>query len=308
MKQFPKIIKTLIPSIILILILSAFSGPSGFQKNAAKIQADSAVPADVVPEGIAKDEVDTSLTEYMKMAKGDSLRLGILERPFSQTDMIYHPETDLINIVASQDDNFYYFSIEVSGIDAALGYPSANYAVEFDTDKNLKGDYLLWVSGDKNTEWNHENVNVLQDTNKDVGGTTAVIPDAGAGDGYETVVFSPDVMDDPDLAWKRVNPDMPNVIQLAIKKSVLDPGLFYWKAWADGNMIEAGQFDFNDFYNNAQAGSPDLSNADYPVNQLNLMDSTCWSAYGFQPQEMTGGCYKAPAPVKQKHVAPPPET
>jgi hypothetical protein len=88
----------------------------------------------------------------------------------------------------------------------------------------------------------------------------------------------------------------------------LEPGQFFWKGWANGNMIEAGQFDFNDFYSSGEAGSPDLDSADYPVNQLNLMDSTCWSANGFQPQEMTGGCYKAPTPVKQKSAELPPGT
>jgi hypothetical protein len=308
MNKFPKMIKTLIPSIVMILILSAFSSPAGFQTDAAKLQADSTVPAEVVPNGITKDEIDTSLTAYMKMAKGDSLRLGILERPFSETDMEYHPETDLISIMVSEDDNFYYFSIEVNDIDDTAGYPSANYDLEFDTDKDLKGDFILWAAGDGSTDWNQEGVALLQDNNNDVGGVTAVIPDPDAGDGYETVLFSSEVLDEPDMAWKRVDPDMPNVVQLAIKKTVLTGGQFYWKAWADGSVAEPGQYDYNDFYSDAEAGSPDLDSADYPVKQLNLLDSTCWSAYGFQPREMTGGCYKAPQQVKQKHVAPPPAT
>jgi hypothetical protein len=309
MNRYSKVIKAMVPSIILVLVLSSFTfvdaNFNGSTVKSMDIQMDEAqhttVPADVVPQGVTKDEIDTSLTEYMKMATGDSLRLGILERPFSETDMVYHPETDLMNITVSEDDNFYYFSIEVNDVDQTAGYPSANYAIEFDTDKDLKGDFLLWAQGDDSTDWNTNNVYVLQDANKDVGGTTAVLPDAGAGDGYETVLFSPDVMDDPDMAWKRIDPDMGNVVQLAIKKSVLEPGLFYWKAWADGNAIDAGQFDFNDFYSSAQAGSPDLNSADYPVKQLNLIDSTCWSAYGFQAQEMTGGCYKAPVQPKVKH-------
>ena len=310
MKQISKVIKSLIPSIILILILSAFSFP-GFestQSPAMPEQDDGTTPAATVPAGVTKDEVDTSLTSYLKMAWGDSLRLGILERPYSQTEMKYHAETDLVGIMVSEDDTYYYFSLELNDVDDSVGYPSANYAIEFDVDKDLKGDYLLWVSGDDNTEWNHADVNVLQDANMDVGGATAVIPDAGAGDGYESVVFSADVTDQADLAWKRVNPERPNVVQLAIKKSLLEPGQFFWKAWANGNMIDAGQFDFNDFYSSGEAGSPDLDSADYPVKQLNLMDSTCWSANGFQPQEMTGGCYKAPPQVKQKRAEPAPAT
>jgi len=298
MRRISKVIKSLIPSIILVLILSAFSFPG--LESVRLEQDDGTTPAATVPAGITKDEIDTSLTSYMKLAWGDSLRLGILERPFTATDMEYHPETDLVGIMLSEDDNYYYFSLELNDVDSSVGYPSANYAIEFDVDKDLKGDYLLWVSGDDSTEWNHANVNVLQDVNRDVGGAMAVIPDAGAGDGYETVVFSPDVTDQADLAWKRVDPETPNVVQLAINKSMLEPGQFFWKAWTDGNMIEAGLFDFNDFYNNSEAGSPDLDSADYPVNQLNLMDSTCWVAYNFEASgKELGGCYQlAPEPTK----------
>lgn len=307
MHKFPKMITSLLPSLILILLLSAFTFPGleGTRIEDRTAQDDGAAPADTVPEGVTKNEIDSSLTSYMKMARGDSLRLGILERPFTQTEMDYHPETDLVSIMVSEDDNYYYFSLELNDV-GDDGYPSANYGLEFDTDKDLKGDYLLWVSGDDNTKWNQDGVSVLQDANKDVGGSTAVIPDAGAGDGYETVVFSPDVTDQAGLAWKRVYPDMPNVVQLAVQKTLLDPGQFFWKAWTDGNAVEAGQFDFNDFYSNAEAGSPDLDSADYPVNQLNLMDSTCWSANGFQPLEMTGGCYKAPPQIKKKSAPPAP--
>lgn len=324
MKTIRRTVKVWVLPIILVLILSAFTINKAALMNeptdhtvsdiagAGKplLEHDDiqhiTVPADTLPEGITKDEVDTSLTESRKMANGDSLRLGILERPFSQTEMVYHPETDLLNISVSADDDFYYFAIELSGIDEQSGYPSANYAIEFDTDMDLKGDFLLWAQGDDSMEWNTDNVMVLQDANGDVGGSTAVIPDPGAGDGYEAVLFSTDVMDDPDMAWKRVDPAMPNIVQLAIKKSILDNAYFYWKSWADGGVADPSMFDYNDAFSSSQAGSPDLTSVDYPVNEVNLVDSTCWSAFGFQPtQEKAGGCYKAPVKIKPKKSTPP---
>ena len=35
------------------------------------------------------------------------------------------------------------------------GYPSAYYGIEFDTDKDGRGDYLIWAQGDDNTEWEY---------------------------------------------------------------------------------------------------------------------------------------------------------
>jgi hypothetical protein len=60
-------------------------------------------------------------------------------------------------------------------------------------------------------------------------------------------------------------------------------------------------FDYNDTFRNTQAGSPDKNSTVYPVKELELADSTCWAAYGFQPtREQTGCCYKAPDKVKVK--------
>jgi len=268
------------------------------------------LPAETIPAGITKDEIDSSLTAPAKTAWGDSLRIDNLERPFTQSEMVYHPETDIVNVTIAEDATHYYFTFELSASAEDAGYPSAFYGIEFDTNLDLKGDLLLWVKGGEATEWTSESVTLYQDANDDVGGATAVIPDAFSGDGYETTVFSGEEQTDDGIAWMRSTEGNANIIQLSLLKTEADGEYFFWKAWADEGVADPALFDYNDSFSNVKAGSPDKNSSVYPVNELELVDSTCWVAYGFQPtKEQTGCCYKAPPKVKpQRNEEPPPGT
>jgi len=259
----------------------------------------SVFPKEALAEGIVKEEIDTSILAEKKSATGDSLRLGNFERPYTKEDMVYHPEADLLNVEISNEDDFYAFSLELAGVDGQMGYPSGKYGIELDTDLDGRGDLLLWAAGDGNSAWNIDNVMVLSDENEDVGGSLAVIPDSNPGDGYESVVFSAEMLEDPDAAWKRVDPLNPARMQLSIKKEIVGSAFFLWKAWRDAGTADPGMFDYNDHFSDPMAGSPQSSSAYYPVNDLELVDSTCWIAFNFQPSgNELGGCYKAPAKVK----------
>ena len=94
-----------------------------------------------------KNEIDTSKTAAEKYALGDSFRLGNLERPFTESDMVYHPETDLTKLSLSTSDDFYYFTLEVFSGSKDENFPSSTYGVEFDTDLYGRGDILLWAKG-----------------------------------------------------------------------------------------------------------------------------------------------------------------
>ena len=239
-----------------------------------------------------KDEIDTSNTADDKLALGDSYRLNNFERPFTQDEMIYHPETDLLYLELYEGDDFYYFTLELVGTDKETNYPSAFYGIEFDTDYDGRGDYLLWAKGDSSTEWNIDDVMLLEDSNDDVGGSRPVVPDSNSGNGFDNVLFSIDELDDPDEAWKRVDPDNGSNVQLAVKVSSIGKSRFYWRAWADAGLADPSQFDYNDTVSESQAGSPNNTSAYYPVDQLNLMDSTCWIAYNLEPTgNELGGCY-----------------
>ena len=240
------------------------------------------------PEQI-KDEIDTSITADDKSALGDSFRLGNLERPFTENDMDYHPEADLIEISLSKGSGFYYFTIEVRSGSEDGGFPSASYGIEFDTDMDGRGDVLLWAEGVDSGDWTVENMSVLRDSNNDVGGSKPVVPDGNSGDGYDEVLFSNAKMDDPDAAWQRK--EASDKIQLAVKTTLVGASRFIWKVWADSGVADPGQFDYNDAYSESQAGSPDKNSDFYPVGQLYRMDSTCWINYGYELSgNLLGGC------------------
>ena len=247
------------------------------------------VPGNLGAQSQTKNEIDTSNLADRKFALGDSFDRGNYERPFTETEMVYQPETDLIKITISISNDFTYFEIEVFSGSLDGGFPSSSYGVEFDTDMDGRGDILLWAKGLDSEEWTVENVSVLSDSNNDVGGTNPVIPDGNRGDGYDEVLFSKDKMDDPDMAWQRM--EASDKIHLAIKTSIVDASTFMWKVWADSGVADPAQFDYNDYYSESQAGSPTQNHEFYPVKKLNRMDSTCWIAYNFTPTGYEpGGC------------------
>ena len=213
-----------------------------------------------------------------KIALGDSFRLGNLERPFTLDVMEYKKENDLLYLELSEDDDFFIFSLEIVG-PGDDGFLSASYGIEFDSDFDGRGDVLLWAKGGDHPEWTIDDVMVLRDSNDDVGGSRPVLPDNDDGDGYDEVLFSKEVLNDPDAAWQRVDG---NVVQLAIKKGMAGGSRFFWKAWADSGLADPARFDYNDTMSEEQAGSPNENNKLYPIGDLNLMDSTCWIAYKYE--------------------------
>ncbi|MDP2966534.1 MAG: hypothetical protein Q8N39_10970 [Pelolinea sp.] len=248
-----------------------------------------------------KDEIDTSNTAEDKIALGDSFRLGTLERPFTQDVMDYSKEVDLLEVTLAKDLDFYIFNLMLVGPNQEKGYPSAHYGIEFDTDRDGRGDILLWAKGNGISDWTIDDVMVLSDSNDDVGGSRPVLPDTNSGDGYDKVLFSLEKLDDPDAAWQRM--DSTSNVQLAIKTSLVGGSRYFWRAWADSGLADPIKFDYNDSFSEEQAGSPNKNSKFYPVGQLNLMDSTCWIAFNFEPTgKDLGGCYQLqqPTPVPTK--------
>ena len=243
------------------------------------------------------NDIDTSKTAGNKTAAGDSFRLGIFERPFSKAGMNYQQETDLLAMELTEDENFFYFSIRLAGA-ATDGTLSATYGIEIDTDLDSRGDFLLWAKGMNHLEWSIDDVMLLRDSNKDVGGASPAKADSASSNGYDQVLFSKDMLTDPDIAWQRVSPNNRNIIQLAVKKSVVNSPSFMWKGWADSGLADPSKFDYNDTMSENHAGSPMKGNEFYPVDYLFLMDSTCWTAYEFDPTGFEpGGCYIKPPVV-----------
>ena len=258
-------------------------------------------------------DTDSSSTASQNRANGgDYLNQNLLERPFTTQDMTYRHDVDLGKVEISQDNTFYYFLLHLNGVNSQSGMLAAFYGVELDIDKDGRGDLLLWARGDGSTTWNIEDVFVYSDENNDVGGLRAMLADAPSSglDGYEKTLFSPENLNDPDAAWKRVDPSDNNVMQLAIKKSLMNnASTFMWSTWADDGVIDPGKFDYNDQFTLNQAGSPISGAADYPLKAIFLADNTCRLAYGYEEtSDASWLCKRAePTPKPQPTIEEPEE-
>ena len=260
------------------------------------------IPSNPGSPDVEKEEIDTKNTADTRTALGDSFRLSNYERPFTEEDMVYHPELDLVKLLLAEGNDFYYFTFEMSA-PGKEGFGNGYYGVEFDTDYDGRGDYLLWAKGTSSTEWIMTDVMLYEDVNGDVGGSNPVVPDTNEGDGYERLLFGPEALDDPDVAWVRSDPTDSDNIQLAVKKSYIDKNRWYWRAWADAGIADAAMFDYNDQFTEKEAGSPNKNGGFYPIAALHMMDSTCWIAYNLTPTGTeVGGCVQ----VQPTQQAPPP--
>lgn len=134
------------------------------------------------------------------------------------------------------------------------------------------------------TGWDIAGVSVHQDPNHDVGGTKIMRPDTSyGGNGYEEVVFSIDVLDDPDAAWARVNTGTSPSVTIAFKKSlVAGTRTFVWGVWAADSLLDPALIDLHDNFTQNEAGSPYSSHSTYPLAALNLVDNTCRETYKFE--------------------------
>ena len=214
---------------------------------------------------------------------GDIYALNRLERPFLQ-DMSYVSDLDIRSFSVGADADWYYVSIELSGSDPNNSI-DINYGVEIDLDFDGFGDFIVWAHPPYATTWETDTVQVFKDTDHDSGGASSLQSDTTSpGNGYDTLLFDggADQTGDPDLAWVRVDPDLPAVLQFAFKKSFTG-SFFMLGVVADAGLKDITKFDYNDHFNEADAGSPEQNTAYYPLGLLYAMDNTCWEAFGIQP-------------------------
>ncbi len=244
-------------------------------------------------------DTDSSTTAASKSAAGgDDYYSNKYERPFSQTDMAYIPDLDIQKAEISSDNNFYYISITLKGLNPTSNSLSGTYGAELDVDLDGRGDYLFYCDVPNFTEWKIDTVHAFKDNNNDVGGKTPTYPDTSAGDGYETLIFSPSMLDDPDGLWCRQRQGSDLKVDLAIHKTLIgSPGQFAWGVWADLGLKQPGLFDYNDHFTFDQAGSAMAGNSYYPLKEIHSVDNTCREAFGFEPTEAISGMCFVPEPT-----------
>lgn len=239
-------------------------------------------------------DTDASQTGGGYVNMGDDFVANLFERPFTEGDMIYRPDVDINKTEMSEDGTFFYVTIYLNGTHPDGGLKAA-YGVEIDTNWDGRGDLLVIADRPTSTEWDIIGVSVHKDPNSDVGGSKIMRPDTGYnGDGYEQVVFSMDVLDDPDAAWVRITTGSSPSVTIAFKKSLVNnKSELVWGVWAADSLLDPALIDLHDNFTEADAGSPYSSHSNYPLAAVNLVDNTCRETYKFEAEESIPGlCYK----------------
>lgn len=219
---------------------------------------------------------------------GDEFYKGRYERPFDQ-EMNYIPFIDIkqANVIRSKESEFIYAVIHLMDDPALLTGGEFGFGIELDVDLDGRGDYLFWTRMPQGTDWSVEGVTVWKDANKSIGGQKPMLSEAPlTGDGYEVLIFNSGQGADPDLAWSRIAPGDPTLVQIAFKSSFLGENpLFLWGAWSMLGPDQFSFFDHNDKYTHAEAGSPTKSETEfYPLKAMFALDNTCRGASGYLPK------------------------
>ena len=124
-------------------------------------------------------------------------------------------------------------------------------------------------------------------------------------DGYEVKIFDSGVGTDPDMAWSRISPKDPRLIELAFKEELLgETDIFLWGAWSIQGEDQFELFDHHDHFTYEEAGSPMKSEtAYYPLKVVHSLDNTCRAASGFAPNGGEPGLcpiYEPPVTVEEE--------
>ncbi len=254
-------------------------------------------------------DTDSSRTAAENRAPGgDAFSKNIFERPFTASDMQFRPDLDIQKAEVSSDTNFIYVTIYLKGLNPQTSALTGLYGVELDTDYDGRGNYLILVTDPAGTDWRMENVNAYADSGRKVGGSRPMNADAPTGyTGYDLTIFSLTNLSDPDAAWGRVSPKGSSIVDVAFKRALIGGKTsFLWSVWADDGIKDPTQFDYNDHFTQADAGSP-YKDANYPLKSLALVDSTCREIFNFTPTgDIPGMCVPPATATPIPPTAPPP--
>jgi hypothetical protein len=258
-----------------------------FTETASATAAHLATPPGT--SGTTRYITDPSTKDYAPQkrapAGADVYAGNRYERPFTAEAMDYLPDVDLLRVELRVDPPWVYLTFQFAA-PRADGIGKTMYGAEFDTNRDGRGEYLVWGASPAGANWSTDGVEVWQDSNSDVGGAHPQLTDAPwtGGNGYDRKLFSGGQGADPDLAWIR-QLDGGAKVQLAFKYSAIGTApQFLWNGLADSGVRRPDWFDYNDHFTQSEAGSPLPIQSDfYPLKALFGLDNTCRDAYGFTP-------------------------
>jgi hypothetical protein len=268
--------------------------------EAAITHTDIPVSLPDASSGAAVDFDSSKVLTNGSLVGGDRFTFGRFERPFNANTMdTYFPEIDIINTEVFQDDMWVYGRLVIQDLSASNS-KTADYAIEIDTTLNGKGNWLILSTKPNSSDWSVNGVRIYADTNGDVGGTSPYLTDKPlpSGDGFETLIFDQGQGDDSDAAWVRISPSNQNMIEFAIKRSVLEnPIQFMINMWA-GYSLDPALFEINDRYTHEQAGAADAGlEFFYPIKAVAEIDNSCRIPVGFQPTGNEPGLCATPRQI-----------
>lgn len=254
----------------------------------------TAISTGTAASGIREVTDAQSGSDGLNDAEADDFESNLFERPFTQGDMAYRPDLDIVHAILAQNETFYFASISLAGTDGSDNLPGT-YGVELDLDLDGSGDLLVLAQSLIQGDWSKKGVSVYKDENNDVGGSTILRPNSDySGDSYEALVFSSMQNGDETLAAAGWNADGQPVVSIAFAKSLVETDRFTWGIWAGDRLLSPENFDLQDIYTADEAGSPNPDVAGYPLGAINLVDNTCRNTSGFAPENtILGLCESA---------------
>ena len=260
------------------------------------------------------DQVSKEYASQKRTYGGDEYDKNRFERPFDQ-NMGYLPFIDIsqANLGREEKSKWLYFKIRLEENPTLYKDQKPVYGIEVDVDLDGRGDFLISTGVPEGTSWSVRGVQVFSDANENVGGRTPIASDENGdkGDGYELQLFDSGQGIDPDLAWSRLEPEIPNTIEIAVKLSLIGSDsrqIFLWGAFAASGQNGKIIFDLNDQFTLAEAGSPLKElNTYYPLKAFYAFDNTCRAASGFTPAGGEPGICTVPPPPQPGGDEPPPK-
>lgn len=216
----------------------------------------------------------------------DNWEINRYERPFNaESQDTYFPDLDVLSAELGQDAEWTYFRLTIFNENESDGYLAGTYAIEIDIDIDGRGDVLALAKapGQQAAEdWTTQGVQFWGDDDDDVGNQIPLVPDGpSTSDGYDVLVFDSGEGDEEDLAWVRLHPGQPAVLELAFKSSAIynDP-IFKWWAWTDQGVDEPASADYHDTFDHPDAGDPIQGQTYFPSQAINELDNTCALIWG----------------------------
>jgi hypothetical protein len=190
-----------------------------------------------------------------------------LERPADSLTGTYDPALDILWAQVGKSDPWIFLKIKV--FDLSKQPQGFKAGFELDTNLDSRGEFLLLVNQPTSTTWTTDGVQLWQDTNGDVGGAKPFVYDKNASNGYETKIFDSGAGTDPDMAWTRISPKDPNIVEFAVKSSILtNQKKFGWWAWTGLANLTPDKFELVDHDQDPQTWN---------------IDNTCGWIYGENP-------------------------